>query len=151
MDKIIYSWKELDADTRTLCNNIKQINFVPDYVVGIIRGGAIPAVICSHAFDCPVVLVYCSFRDTNIQDYTRLDQISKDAHSGKKVLIIDDIVDSGKTIAAIKDRMINTHQNILYAALWYNPSQTLVDIDLWVRAIDRSIDERWIVFPYERQ
>ena len=72
------------------------------------------------------------------------------AERGTKVLIVDDIVDSGKTIREVKERMFDTKDNVKYASLWFNPSQDTT-VDFWCWKVDRNIDDRWVIFPWEKQ
>lgn len=147
-NKIKYSWDELYEDTRKIASWVKEVHFKPNYIVGILRGGAIPAVILSHLLDVPVVMVDWSLREGKKKNTSVLDQLAVQADAGKKLLFIEDIVDSGKTMAEIKDRMLDTKSNVLYTSLWYNPSQPTT-IHYWAKVIDRSNNESWIVFPYE--
>jgi hypoxanthine phosphoribosyltransferase len=128
---------------------LRDVQFTPDLIVGILRGGSVPAVYLSHELDCPVRIIEWSTRDSNKRDTYSLDQVAAMAESGTKVLIIDDIVDSGTTMQEIKSRLFDTKNNILYVALWYNPSQ-ITTIHYWCNAIDRSIDDRWVYMPWEK-
>jgi len=147
-DKINYGWSELYDDTKKISNWVKECNFNPDIVVGIIRGGSIPAVIISHLLDVPVVMLDWSLRDGKKKNTKILDQLAIQASCGKRILFIDDIVDSGKTMSEIKERMFDTKNNVLYTSLWYNPSQQ-TPIHFWSNVIDRRVDSRWVAFPYE--
>ena len=149
MSKIEYTWEELNNDTRKIANWVKEVGFKPDGIVGIIRGGAVPAVILSHELGCPVTLLNWSLRDGKVKDYRELDKIAIAASHGKRFLFIDDIVDSGATIKEIKDRAFDTKNNLLFTSLWYNPSQLNSRVHFWARIIDRSLDDRWVIFPYE--
>lgn len=151
MNKIIYTWKDLDGDCKKLCSLVEGLDFKPDFIIGIVRGGSVPATILSHYFNVPVVHLDWSIRDGKVKNTRLLDSICVKASHDTKFLLVDDILDSGKTFQEIKARCFDTKNNILYTSLWYNPDQTLVNINLWVRLIDRSIDERWVVFPYEKQ
>lgn len=144
--KIHYTWDQLHEDTYKICKWVRDVDFKPDLIVGVVRGGAIPAVIASHILESPVELVQWSLRDSKKQDFRKLDQL---AISNKRILFIEDIVDSGDTMAAIKERMFDTKNRVLYTSLFFNPAQSKANIHHWTRVIDRSEDERWVVFPWE--
>lgn len=146
--KIFYPNDRFVLDVQKISNYVKEIDFEPDYIVGIVRGGAIPAIYLSHYLNVPVKLIHISFRDSETNDFSELYSITAMAEQGKKILMIEDIVDSGKTMEEIKKRVSDTGKNILYTALWYNPSQSTT-INFWCNVIDRSIDDSWIIFPWE--
>lgn len=148
MDKLFYSYDSLHFDTIKICNWLKETGFIPKRVVGVARGGALPAIIISHQFHIPVELLVWSNRDSKIKEIHRLDMIARSAERGESILIVDDIVDSGETIMQIKER-IYSESNIMFASLFFNPSQMNAKIDFWVNTIDRIKDKRWIVFPFE--
>jgi len=150
MNIINYSWQQLNDDTDKLYSLIKGVGFKPDIIVGIVRGGAVPAVILSHKFkNSNVTFLNWSTRDSKKRDIKLADKIAVAASYGSKVLIIEDIVDSGETMMQIKERMFDTKSNILYTSLWYNPNQLKSSVHLFANLIDRNIDKRWVVFPYE--
>jgi len=150
MEHIVYTQTQFDHDIQFLIKQLSDAEFKPDLIVGLMRGGVIPAIHLSHILDCPVKAIEWSTRDSKITDKKQLDKIAVMAEQGSKVLIVDDIVDSGKTMREIKERMFDTRDNVKYAALWFNPSQnTTVDFLCW--KVDRAIDDRWVIFPWEKQ
>jgi hypoxanthine phosphoribosyltransferase len=151
MEKIYYKWDEMYTDTICICNAIKESNFIPNGIIGLARGGVIPATIASHYFDVPAHYINWSLRDGKKKDTFAVDKIAAQAASGKKYLLIDDIVDTGDTLHLLKERMFDIKDNLKYAALWYNPSQNKSTVDFYSRVIDRSIDNRWIQFPWEHE
>lgn len=149
MNKLYYSWEQLHKDTHKLCSLVEGLDFKPDAVVGIVRGGAVPAVIASHHFNVPVEMLNWSTRDSKKADFRHLDQLAISAGYGKKYLFIEDIVDSGKTMQEIKHRLYGANNNVLITSLFFNPNQTNATINLYINLIDRSIDDRWVEFPFE--
>ena len=150
MEHIIYTQTQFDHDMQFLVKQLDDAKFKPDLIVGLMRGGLIPAIHLSHILDCPVKAVEWSTRDSKIIDRFHLDKIAVLAERGTKVLIVDDIVDSGKTIREVKERMFDTKDNVKYASLWFNPSQDTT-VDFWCWKVDRNIDDRWVIFPWEKQ
>ena len=85
-----------------------------DFVIGMSRGGLIPAVLVSTKLDKPLVTAYINKKDEIFFD--RLEWI-KD----KKVLIVDDIVRSGKTMHLLKHYLEeNTKPKVIYAYAVYS-------------------------------
>lgn len=119
-----------------------------DYVVGIARGGLIPGVILSHRLKIPFRPMEWSLRDAH-RKYIPPD-IILDAWDGKKILLIDDIIDSGETIVTIKNRFNDASKNVKVACLVYNKAQELVVPDFWYKSIDRNEDKNWVNFWWEK-
>lgn len=149
MNKLNYSWDAMHNDTYKIASWIREIGFKPDGVIGLARGGVIPAAILSHVLDCPAHFVNWSLRDGKQKEVKKLDKLAVEATGGKKFIIVDDIVDSGETVATIRQRMFDTDKNVLYTALWFNPAQSRATVNFHANVIDRSLDSRWVAFPWE--
>lgn len=153
---IDYSYSDFSSGIESITKSIQSSGWTPDYIVGIVRGGCVPAVYLSHKLKVPLVTVAWNTRDTTIFGQESNCWIPEDLHNGKKVLIVDDIVDGGDTIrelledwrqstAGIGDLPL---QNIRIAAMYYNTAQD-VNVDYYHMSIDRNEDQRWVVFPWE--
>jgi hypoxanthine phosphoribosyltransferase len=153
-DKLItYSMEQTQADIDSIYRMVKRSDFVPNYIVGIMRGGIVPAVTLSHLFKKPCIALKWSLRDHTGREYGILmDTIVQKATSeGKKFLIVDDIIDSGDTLTSIKAQINQVadpnywSKYIKFAALWFNTSQQET-VDYYINEIDRLVDQRWVVF-----
>lgn len=153
---IDYSYSDFSSGIESITKSIQSSGWTPDYIVGIVRGGCVPAVYLSHKLKVPLVTVAWNTRDTTIFGQESNCWIPEDIHDGKKILIVDDIVDGGDTIrelledwrqstAGIGDLPL---QNIRIAAMYYNTAQD-VNVDYYHLSIDRNEDQRWVVFPWE--
>lgn len=142
---------DLIADVRTLAAKIaRDGGWRPDLLVGVGRGGLVPAVYLSHAAGLPMQSV-----DYSAQDDTRatavIDRLAALTREGQKLLFIDDINDSGRTIAQLRTLLLQAG-----AAANHTRFATLIDnrgsaakVDLAARTIDRSVTKDWFVFPWE--
>lgn len=151
----IYTYSDFLSGITNIANQIKAGSWSPDYIVGIVRGGAIPAIYLSHMLKLPVVMLHWSSRDCHLAGGNESNTwIPDDVNCGKRVLIVDDIVDGGDTIREILNDWNRSlyHelvvQNIKIAALHYNSSQETI-VDFYDQVIDRNEDSRWIVYPWE--
>lgn len=153
---IDYNYFEFSAGIDSIANAIKSSGWTPDYIVGIVRGGCVPAVYLSHKLKKPLVTVAWNMRDNTEFGQEHNGWIPEDLHKGKKVLIVDDIVDGGDTIRTlIEDWYKSTAglgelpvDNLRVAAMFYNTAQD-VKVDFYHHTIDRTFDQRWIHFPWE--
>jgi xanthine phosphoribosyltransferase len=153
---IDYDYNDFRDGIKHIAESITNSGWNPDYIVGIVRGGSIPAVHLSHKLNVPVVMVAWNTRDTTIFGKESNCWIPEDIHRGKKVLVVDDIVDGGDTIrelledwnkstAGLGDLPVD---NLRVAAMYYNTAQD-VKVDFYHNTVDRNDDPRWVIFPWE--
>ena len=118
MKKIYYTWQDVENQTQEILRQIQRDAWVPDYVVGLTRGGLVPANLISQYLECPMETLKVSLRDDSISPESNLwmaseafgyvpkdEQILSEfdyAITAKKILIVDDINDSGATLNWIK-------------------------------------------------
>ena len=121
-------------------------NWMPTIILGINRGGCIPGVYLSHRLNIAHEVL-----DIRLRDHTtkpNLSVLEKAFAFQKKILIIDDINDTGATFQFIIDNFGKQEERIKFAALIHNkPSKAKVDYQGY--EIDKSKDPAWIVFPWE--
>ena len=120
--------------------------WMPNIILGINRGGCIPGVYLSHRLNITHEVL-----DIRLRDHTakpNLSVLEKAFAFQKKILIIDDINDTGATFQFIIDNFGKQEERIKFAALIHNkPSKAKVDYHGY--EIDKSKDPAWIVFPWE--
>lgn len=152
----IISWGDFEKHTSDLYTRVKV--FRPDYIVGMNRGGLPPAVLLSHKFDIPHWPLTVRLRHGAPQVESTTWMV-KDILAGKKLLIVDDICDSGATIKWI----INSWQEYLKGSgegeKWQEVAVHNVRIaSLFVKEQTRHLvdaycevcpDDVWVVFPWE--
>ena len=151
---IDYTFTDFRDGIQNIAKQIKESGFAPDYLVGIVRGGSVPAVYLSHKLKIPVVMVAWNTRDNTEFGTDSVTWIPEDLLDGKRVIIVDDIVDGGQTIKELLEDWQKSvlapvpHENVRIAAMWYNTAQD-VAVDFYHKTIDRDSDSRWIVFDWE--
>jgi hypoxanthine phosphoribosyltransferase len=118
-----------------------------DYIVGVVRGGAIPAVMLSHALNVPCKMVtWSNFHKDQGKEYAY--DIAEDLEAGKRVLLVDDILDSGKTMSQLLDTWGNERARVDIAVLLYNEEQSIVP-DYYGYKFKRSENKAWFDFWWE--
>ena len=124
--------------------NINKSNWNPDLILSVNRGGCVPGVFLSHKIGVRHEVYSFDFNRVTQDDnlYTKI--ISKYS----SVLIIDDINDTGNTLSKIKDKFKKNISKLKFAVLINNKSSSF-KVDYYSDEIDKSIDNSWIVFPWE--
>jgi hypoxanthine phosphoribosyltransferase len=115
MNKLIINNKQLKSLVSKICRDITLSGWRPDYIVGITRGGLIPAVMISHYFGIPLHTLNVSLRDGDAGPESNL-WMAEDALGPRtKERIIDDANDIGSILEAASSLLEegSTYKNIL--------------------------------------
>ncbi|KPF55661.1 phosphoribosyltransferase [Novosphingobium sp. AAP1] len=134
----------------TLSQTVGTGDWKPDFVVGIGRGGLVPAVYMSQILNVPMLSIDQSAKVPGFADEL-LVKLATMTKAGQRILIIDDINDSGRTIAQVR-RLLRAHDTVednLRFAVMINNAVSQETVDYAVQTIDRTTDKRWFVFPWE--
>lgn len=140
--KLYISWEQLNLDTKQLSQKLESQG--PwSKIVAITRGGLVPAAILSRTLNIKQVETVCiSSYDDESELQGQLEIIKPLVSDRSDILVVDDLVDTGKTFQAIRENMMpNAHRACVYAK-----PDGLPMIDTYGLFIDQ---ETWIVFPWE--
>lgn len=123
-----YSYENFKEDIVDLSKKIKN-DFDPDAIVGIARGGLTMA----HCLSVALKLRSCfSLNSIHYEDTQKLDTIKlfniPDLSGYKRILLVDDIIDSGETMAAIKENLAAKFENadVRVATMFYKPKALIM-------------------------
>ena len=166
-------WKEFQGLVGKICRDISNDSWKPDYVVGITRGGLLPALMISHYFNIPCQTLKVSLRDnyeTESNCWMAEEAFGYYEGSDEKyqpsikrnILIVDDINDTGATINWIlndwRASCLPAHSgwdqvwnnNVRFAVIVDNESsQSEVKMDYCGLEVNKAVNNVWIDFPYE--
>lgn len=143
-------YEEFLAKVRALSRKILADEWQPEFVIGVGRGGLVPAVYISHQLDLPMLSIDHSSRLPGFADEL-LAKVAAMSAAGSRLLFVDDINDSGSTIHYIREVLVGggcLAENLRFAVLITNTSSR-AEVDYWTDQIDRVEDKRWFVFPWE--
>jgi len=181
MKKVYVSWNDVQRQVQELIRQMWTDGWTPDYVVGITRGGLTPANLISQYLGCRMETLKVSLRDgseceSNLwmaedaygyiphegQVPAPKDRVTSDPALRKKILIVDDINDSGATLSWIHQDwpsgcMANDPawkevwgDNVRVAVLYDNAASTsTLPVNYAAENINKFEDPQWIVFPWE--
>jgi len=160
-DKLFITSQELLQDSFRLAHQVMADGFRPDFIIGIWRGGAPIGIAVQEYFDFKEIKTdHIAVRTSSYYGIGKqskeikvhgLHYLIENANANDKLLIVDDVFDSGRSIDALIKQIkslsrLNTPSDIRVACPWYKPTNSKVDIvpDYFVH---KSAD--WLVFPHE--
>ena len=137
--KTFVTWDQVHQCTEFLAKVIEHQNY--DAIIGVQRGGLIPAVLLSHKLNMPMHTIQFSLRD--------LKQVGNiDLPKKGRYLVVDDINDTGETFSQLQDKFNQDGLTVKYAVL-HNNVPSKFTVDHYALEIDKSKDPAWIVYPWE--
>ncbi|RME12757.1 MAG: phosphoribosyltransferase [Ardenticatenia bacterium] len=149
MKKDFHSWERIEELTRELVKQIDPSRY--DAVLAITRGGMIPGCLVSELLDLRNVLTAAVMFYTDVGqtlDEPVFLQFPSDALLvGKRILVVDDVWDSGKTAVAVRDRIRKAGGEADVAVIHFKPARNKFPgqkPDYYVMETDD-----WIVYPWD--
>ncbi len=145
MEKLYYSYELFKEDTQKLVDSCRD--YEPDILLAVARGGLTLAHLMAQALDMRNLYTLNSI---HYEGELKLDTFNifniPDVSHAKKVLIIDDIVDSGETMQEIIKILNEKFPNVEFklATLFYKKTAVLQP-DFAVREANEWIDFFWEV------
>lgn len=157
MNKTYLSADEFLRDSWRLAAQIKRSNWRPDKLIALWRGGAFVGMAVHEylkATGWPVKHMplkcasYTGIGENALEVvFTLGDEIFAMIKPGEKVLVVDDVFDTGKTAKAVKTKLEAIEAKPKIATVYFKPNKNQTDItpDYYTK----ELDDKWIVFPHE--
>lgn len=151
------TWDEVETATKSLVNLMLGDGFEPERIVGISRGGLIPAVVASQMMNIPLIPISYSSK-TGAGDQRNhanvVPSIPGDILSGTgmgitkpKLLIIDDIADSGRTLAEVNNFYVGSGHEVRIIVMYFKESSVFMPDYTYYQIPE---DAPFVNFPWER-
>lgn len=146
MEFVVQNWQQVFDDTYYLFEKIRDSGFMPDLIVGIARGGWIPARLIADFLHLKQtanmkVEAYQMIGDEEVE--AKITQSISTNIRGKKVLVVDDVTDSGATLSSVLDGLNEMEPvTIKTAMLYYKPRSEVIP-DYYVHETSA-----WVVFAW---
>lgn len=147
-DKIFpVSWDQFHRDSRALAWRLASAGPF-SAIVCITRGGLVPAAIIARELNVRMIETVCvaSYQDYRNQGELKVlkgisAEVSAQQQNGKGVLIVDDLVDTGKTAKIVRDLLPKAHFATVYAKPMGRPQ-----VDTFITEVSQ---DTWIYFPWD--
>ena len=156
-NKRYISEQEMKTGVLDIVSQMYSDDWRPDYIVGVTRGGLIPAVMMSHYTGVKMHTLDVRLRDADHSPEHAV-WMAEEAGADKRILIIDDINDTGETFKWIVKDWEESNPPADWLDIWGNTVRfaTIIDnapskfdVDYTSIEINKAEDPAWIVFPFE--
>lgn len=142
-----YNFEHYMDDISKIVYSIEKSGVKYELVVGVERGGVVPAIHLSYMLDVPYSSLLWSNKKGRVRD-TSNSKIKIALEKNQKVLVVDDICDNGTTIKEI----VNVYSGVDTATLIYNNINDCQIIPTYYGwEIDREKMPEWIDFWWEKK
>lgn len=140
-------WSQIYEMLLNQAETISKSCFKPDIIIGIARGGWLPARVLSD------LLETSSLANVSAEFYVNIAETRNEpvliqgvsvAVAGKKVLIADDVADTGRSLKLVREHILQQGAKDIRTATVYCKPWSIVKPDYYERET-----KLWIVFPWE--
>ena len=143
------SWRQLEQIAKKLSVQIKRSGYKPDYLVGIAVGGLVPLALISRGLDIrdvAVVSAYSYGKKSRTRRQLKILHLPELNLRGKRVLLVDEIADSGTTLLRIAQllRSRTSPRELRTATLVVRKEHCRSRPDFSALETDA-----WVVFPWD--
>lgn len=142
------TWSNIDRACSKIYKKMQEDCYKPDAIVGLLRGGIVPARIFCDYFNVIIDFFAIDVKLYNgigtKEEEPKIREFEEDLIRGKQILISDDILDSGKTMNAILEYLKG--EDIRTATLYCKES-AINKPNYYAEIVDENT---WLIFPWER-
>lgn len=155
------TWRDIENAVESLQQKLDQIKWSPKLIVGVGRGGLLPAIMVSHRLNVPLSIIVVSSYNENgksgqptLRDPMlgcALDWKELQLLNTNQALVVDDLFDTGKTMHTILKHMPEAKYATLFQK--FSPSAPLNAQPQghlnWFHRGMATPHNQWVVFPWE--
>ena len=183
MKRRYYTWQDVETAADAIMNDMYADGWRPDYIVGITRGGLPLALLLSQRLGIRMETLKVKLRDAEPDEgcesncwmsedafgyVSELDrdavfvEVKSDPAAKKKILVVDDINDTGATFAWIKQDWQSSclpdnpawdtvwGGNVRFAVMTENVSSNFGAVSYYWDEVNKAQDDVWLVYPWEK-
>lgn len=135
------SWEQLHRDAKALAWRLVDLQNWQG-IVAITRGGLVPAAVIARELDIHLVDTIC-ISSYNWQDQGSVNILKAAQGDGKGWLLIDDLVDTGRTAELAREMVPRAH----FATVYAKPAGRPI-VDTFITEVSQ---DTWILFPWDSE
>jgi uncharacterized protein len=147
IDYEVPTWNQIYEILLCQAQKIKTQNYKPDLIIAIARGGVVPARILSDLLETPnlsfIQIEFYTNINQTLQEPTLKQTLTTNV-TGKKILLIDDISDTGKSLKLAKTHLQHQGAIEIKTATLYKKTQSVTTPDFYEKQTTN-----WVVFPWD--
>jgi hypoxanthine phosphoribosyltransferase len=154
VEREVLRWDEFGEASRALAQQVADSGYRPNMVLGVARGGLLPAATLAYALGVKNLFTM------NIEFYTGVDErlefpvmlpplLNAVDVAGATVLVADDVADTGATLKLVTDFCAEHVADVRCAVLYEKPRSAVKCEYVW-RRTDLWIDFPWSTLPAVR-
>ena len=142
------SWVDHLAGIDAIGDAIMRSGWKPSAILGIARGGLIPAAILAYKLDVRLILSvrvqHCAGQELRMESGAQFIEESRpfEGLDTERLLIVDDIIDTGETIKLVRD-VVREHTTVVKVAALYVRSNQKNSVDWYWK-----VEDEWVTFPW---
>ena len=136
------SWDQLHRDSKALAWRLLDMDFFKG-IVAVTRGGLVPAAIVARELDIHLVDTVCVSSYEWREQKGEIEILKSIQDDGQGWLIIDDLVDTGRTAQSVRDMLPHAHFATVYAKPAGRPL-----VDTFITEVSQ---DTWILFPWDSE
>ncbi len=149
MDVEKLSWKKIEAMCEELAKKVKESGFEPEILIGISRGGWIPTRILSDMLGvyrvASIGVVFYTGTAKTMEKPKLTQDLNVDIRE-KRVLLVDDVADSGESLLLAKRKILELGPSELRIATLHYKPKSKIKPDFFAEE-----SSNWLVYPWERR
>ena len=136
------SWEQLHRDAKALSWRLHDLDTDWKGIVAVTRGGLVPAAVIARELGIHMIDTVCitSYDWKNQGEATILKGVEG---NGERLLIIDDLVDTGKTATVVRKMLPEAYFATVYAKPAGKPM-----VDVYITEVSQ---DTWILFPWDSE
>jgi len=147
----IRSWANIDLMSKRVSEKIIASGYEPDTIIGVTRGGWVPA---RNLCDLIGVKELLGLKiehwgvTANPDGKARITHRIHEDLTGKRVLLVDDITDTGESLKLAKEYIEGLNPKELKVVTLQYLTGSGFTPDFWAETIDAKSDWKWIIYPW---
>ncbi len=147
IEQLRMSWDELGVGTKAIAEQVAADGFRPDFILGISRGGLLVAGALAYTLGVKNTFTMSVEFSTGVDERLEMPMLLPPIPDlvdlqEERVLIADDVADTGQTLVLVKDFLEGKVAEVKIAVLYEKPRSVVQCEYVWSRT------DCWIVFPW---